>query len=111
MYEQYLRGSNLITLVKSLSTSHDILLEELQNISKGIDQAVEGLSDSDLNFDKKKLSLVTENSAIKLEGGQAVGEFLNSLKVSVLNFDLHHYFLFFTISNSSLTFSEFQWLC
>lgn len=111
MYEQFLKGSTLITLVKYLSTSHDILLEELQNISKGIDQAVEGLSDSDLNFDKKKLSLVTENSAIKLVGGQAVGEFLNSLKVSVLNFDLHYHYLFFTISNSYFFSPEIQWFC
>lgn len=63
-------GSCAIDLVKSLSITRDILLEELQNISKAIGQKLDDLFESQLNLDMyKSIDADAKSSGLRMGGG------------------------------------------
>ncbi|MQL85192.1 hypothetical protein Taro_017713, partial [Colocasia esculenta] len=76
-------GSGAIDLVKSLSIARDILLEELQNISKAIGQTIDDLIDSQFSIDvHKPIDADAKSSGLRMGGGQLAGGALSSLERS-----------------------------
>lgn len=75
-------GSSTIDLVKSLSISCGILLEELQNISKAIGQKIGDLTDSQLDLIRSRMIGADAKSfGMRMGGGKLSGGALNSLEV------------------------------
>lgn len=82
--------SKEITFIKALMASRDILIDELQKLSKGIDQTVDGLIDADsiLEGDKLISSYLrpilssTSTEYMRMEGKKLASESSNGLEKS-----------------------------
>ncbi|XP_058088342.1 uncharacterized protein LOC131235214 [Magnolia sinica] len=89
------RGSKAMTLIKALSTARDILLEELQKLSKAIDQTIDDLTDVKSTFGGDKLidsylrsdmgNTDDEGSETRIGGRQLTSESQSGLEEEKLN--------------------------
>ncbi|KAG0486944.1 hypothetical protein HPP92_009039 [Vanilla planifolia] len=102
-------NSKAIELVKSLLISREILVEELQKISKLIEQNIDDLSEADLNigrFGVSSTSLSSETSPVSKRGSlgveQLAGVLQNIVEKSNGLFDVRNDVLLYSLSKEEL---------